>query len=401
MPEQSKDSTSPETEPKQRLQKSLTRRKFLKGVTALVGLGVAAKVIPSFLQSQETSLEDRENSLPITQSESLSEDALTDEELTEAHIRIVQSPSVKLHLRKGVFEFPLFQDARDGKITELTIVLVDTPILSWNAGEEMPPDVRGIWQRDRINPAEHPEEYWEKEVKFRGDLLENEYKMLEFWNKQMQEFARDEEDRKRYEDYITNSQKRIEEGERELSIFQDRPRAIAWEADNKGPEATFIRPDRLLEPPEDMQRLYPNWVQRRESLQSDPAFKNKAFIIMAVGQKLRPQPSQSFPHPEQFKEWPWIPDFREQGKEKDHLHRFSDPFTAGTTLRHEVFHYQGVDKESVGEYDTDTRMFESIEQAWDKYQNTGDSSGYPFVFVTPEGITITRKSPTTSEKQLV
>lgn len=55
--------------------------------------------------------------------------------------------------------------------------------------------------------------------------------------------------------------------------------------------------------------------------------------------------------------------------------------------------------EKTSEYEADTLMFNSIVDAWDKYQKTGDSSGYPFVFVTPEGIIITKKSPTPQDGQ--
>lgn len=41
---------------------------------------------------------------------------------------------------------------------------------------------------------------------------------------------------------------------------------------------------------------------------------------MAVGQKLRPHPSQSYPRPEQFKEWPWVSEYREKGEVKN-LHK--------------------------------------------------------------------------------
>lgn len=42
------------------------------------------------------------------------------------------------------------------------------------------------------------------------------------------------------------------------------------------------------------------------------------------------------------------------------------------------------------ERDTDHIALETILKAWKKYQETGDTIGYPFVFVTKEGITITK-----------
>jgi len=270
-------------------------------------------------------------------------------------------------------------------------VLVDSPVLSWNAGKKMSSEVREVWHKYRLHPSEYTEEYWERQEEFKSGIIQIEEEQIEFWKEQIEKFAKDhEEQRKRYEQYIADSQKRIEEYEQGLLMLKDRPLAIAEEAEKRGPEAIFIRPDQLPRLTEEDQKKYPEFMQRVKSLQNDPAFKNKAFILMAVGQKLMPHPSQSYPQPEQFEEWPWLPFLREQGKEKD-SHRWSDPFTAGTTLRHEVFHYQGVDKESVEEYETDTKMFESIEKAWEKYQETGDTSGYPFIFETEEGMTFTKK----------
>lgn len=91
MAENAKESGSTASNHKETVHNS-SRRKFLKGIAALTGLGIAAKIIPSFLQPQEAVQEDQENFLPDHQPENLPEDILTDEELTEAHIRIVQSP---------------------------------------------------------------------------------------------------------------------------------------------------------------------------------------------------------------------------------------------------------------------------------------------------------------------
>jgi len=122
-----------------------------------------------------------------------------------------------------------------------------------------------------------------------------------------------------------------------------------------------------------------------EFLKNHPEFTNKIFIYLAVGGKSQPNPKDSYPDPQWF---------------QDHKvllspYRFQTSFSGnlrGFVLRHEIYHYgnESFDLSYIlTERKADTLAFESIAQAWKKYKETGDSSGYSFVFVNKEGIMIT------------
>lgn len=66
---------------------------------------------------------------------------------------------------------------------------------------------------------------------------------------------------------------------------------------------------------------------------------------------------------------------------------------AGSTLRHEAYHYNNKvgSTDDRNEYMADKGMFESIESAWEEFQRTGNTEGYPFIFETSEGMTFTKK----------
>lgn len=59
--------------------------------------------------------------------------------------------------------------------------------------------------------------------------------------------------------------------------------------------------------------------------------------------------------------------------------------TAGFALRHEFAH------EVSSHPKTDYIALDGIKEAWEKFQKTGDDSGYYFVFETPKGIVVTEK----------
>lgn len=131
----------------------ILRRAALGRISKMVGasVGLAIGLNPDRTASAKIALP----------KERIFDDLLSDELLQAAHIRIIQAPGVKLRLRKGIFEFPVFQDAREGKLKELVVVLVDHPSLSWNASNKMPEDAKLAFQAHSLNPREAPEEYWQ------------------------------------------------------------------------------------------------------------------------------------------------------------------------------------------------------------------------------------------------
>lgn len=372
----------------QALGKQTTRRNFLRG-TGKVAKGAALGLL---IGGVGLSLSrDTTDNVPNLPPKDKFPDLLTDEQLQAAHICIYQTPNVKLFLRPGVFDLPLFRDTKEGKVGETVIVLVDSPSLSWNTSEKMPPEAKLVFQASTEHPKEYPEEYWQSRVKQEEDDLERWTGYKQNAQERLERLLSGEEEVKKELRAVNYW---IEEAEKELAILRDRPRAIVREAEI-GPEGTIVR----LSP--DYNQQFPEHAEKREKLiQKNPELENKIFIFLAVGGRQKPHPSYSYPQPEQFKEWPWIPQLREKGKEEPY-HRWQVPFTAGTALRHEIHHYQGIGEEMASEYPTDTKVLESITSAWEKYKTAGDSSGYPFVFVTKEGITVTKQPPKTTSSETV
>lgn len=320
---------------------------------------------------------------------------LTEEELEKAHIRIVQTPEVTLKLGKGIFDFPIFKDALEGKLKEVVVVLVDDPRISWKSSTGMPGDARFVWQAVSVHPAEHSDQYWK-------DRQESVEEIIKFWELKVEKYQKrvaEENDPKQkllYEGYIFDFKQNIQHNKESL-FFLSGGKEFAIKAEEEfgvgGPGADvygqIVRLDSDRDYPnnpgvqKDFQN-YPATKERFESLKKDhPELNGKVFIYIAVGGKRKPKPVQSYPKPEQFEEID-LPIIKERG-----YYRYTqEGKTLGTTLRHELSHYE-TDGASVNEYEADTRMFHSIEGASQR-EKKGDKSGYPFHFFTAEGETITK-----------
>ncbi len=109
---------------------------------------------------------------------------------------------------------------------------------------------------------------------------------------------------------------------------------------------------------------------------------NKAYIYLCVGGDSEPNPTQSYPGPEQFSIF----------TNKDSYTVFAKDNLPGFILRHEAGHYEKQDPDKSENENLANRVaYERLIEAWKKYQQAGDISGYPFVFVSPRGVTITEK----------
>ncbi|MBI2039737.1 hypothetical protein HYT18_01565 [Candidatus Microgenomates bacterium] len=421
----------------------LSRRTFLKGTVVTIG-GVGAVLVEVNLGWIRSLLD--KLPVPDVPPREKFNDLLEPEQLRINGIRIYQTSRVKLYLREGIFDFPLFKDAKEGKIVGVNIVLVDHTSLSWNASEKLSEEARLVWQAFSVHPQEEPEDYWRSKIKQAEDDVKSAQERIQSWQERMSKFTTGEyqkeveesiadyqrwiqeitspqlrgeyeeslryweeklrkikngELKKEYEENIASNQSLADEGNKELAILRDQPRAIAHEAENGGPQGSFTRLDRYQKMKEEYKGKYPQLEQRHKELFVNyPELHNQVFIYIVVGGEFKPHPQQSYLEPGWFQEYPWIPQLRDVGREKAY-HRYSEPFTAGTTLRHEAFHYESEgEKSAADEYDADTRVFESVVSAWEKYQQTGDTSSYPFVFVTREGITVTKKLVTSSMQGL-
>ncbi len=97
-----------------------------------------------------------------------------------------------------------------------------------------------------------------------------------------------------------------------------------------------------------------------------------------------PNPIYSFPSPDDF--------IFQSEAEKYPIEPSSK--TAGSTMRHELEHAEGIGNE----YDPDKNTYQDIADAWYLYQN-GDDGAYYITFHTPEGWTVTRKKKEKTPKE--
>lgn len=323
-----------------------SRRRLLKRMAAAGSL-VAAGVGLSLLFPQESSPEASDNSMPtLPHPEALPEDTLTEEELVNAHIRIIPTDDVKLHLRKGIFEFSLFRDAVEGKLDEAVIVLADN--LSWNATRKLPEDVRLVWDITH----ESPKEKYETKLKLYKQILESDSKAFT-----------------------------LEEIASELDIMTKNPSEwLRLESENVYSSGHFVRGRDIAD-----NFSLQGWRDKNFFAQH-PEFKKRVYIFLAVGEPLAPHPKQSYLNPEQIEEYATNKAPVRRG------YRFGYPRPAGFGLRHEIEHYEDDPYlgKTLSEYQVDTLAYDSFVRAWEEYQKTGDTSGYPFIFETKEGLIFTK-----------
>lgn len=316
-------------------------------------------------------------------------DLLTEEELKRAHIKIYPTPHVQLHLRRGVLELPLFKDASQGKLDEVVIALVNHDTVSWEATESLPPDAKLLWRNFNKDPIEEWREREFKNLKARQLQLEEElrgYKQV------------DEESELRFKETL----KRYfpeEMGRRQLEDFYEARRKYGAKREELEKLLNMIKNLKEIEPPEEIKeeardsfaigliidgRL--DFKKDPKFFQRHPEFTNKVFIYLAVGGKLKPKPQQSYPDPEWLKSHAELWEGRVVGVGDSSL---------GYALRHEIGHFESSGRGDKRGYKTepeaDAFAMNSLVEAWRKFQSSGDTSGYSFVFVTAEGLTFTKK----------
>lgn len=316
------------------------RRRFIKKGLAVLGgvlLGGA------YLNTRKA---------PEVEIKELPADILTDEELTDAHIQVYASLDTQLLIRKSALELPLFKDAAEGKLNQVVIALADN--LSWNATRKLPEDARLVW--DSI--TESPEENYQSMLKWYKDKSASNEESEESKRKAQTEIDR----------MLSNPSEWIE-GHKAISF--------AW--------GYHLRTNTISG--------Y-SWItgdKAKNFLKEHPELDNRIYIFLGVGGRLAPNPNQSFLNPEQVKKSA----SSQQAFVRGDSYRFESP-SSGFALRHEIGHYPGN-----SEYQADAFALESIEEAWKKYKEGKDDSGYSFVFINPKGTTITQNTPANENPELI
>lgn len=399
--------------------RKFSRRDFLRITGAAAAAAVGKHFIDPYLSPPPI---DSSKSLPPKppwkKPEGTPEDVLGPDELKNANVMINQGKETQLYLRRGVLNLPVFKDAADKKIGGLVITLVDRENLSWNAMSQIPSDARDVWQALNSAPSEYSTSYWTDLQTYYQKRLLSDQDSLKFWQTRLEQVKEGGEEEKRYKDdidlykdvktympnpeywqkqiddmnrrlvelpkkekevreLIASSQKTLKKSEKLAEVLQDRQTAINYFAEYDGPQGTFINgrnnADRLKF------RLKPENI-------------DKVYIYVAVGGDIKPDPSQSYPSPDQFTII--------NNPDKTGYDVFSDKIKAGFIMRHEKFHYSSPGGKSHNEHEADHGALQSIATAWDRYKNTGNNQDYVFVFVNDKGITITRENNRSTQNSI-
>ncbi|MCR4324242.1 MAG: hypothetical protein NUV69_00965 [Candidatus Curtissbacteria bacterium] len=304
------------------------------------------------------------------------QDVLTPEQLEEAHIRIIDTPGTELYLRDDALDqFRLFQEAKEGKIGEVVIVLVDSDSVSANAIQKLPQEARDIWLATNDLPGEDREYLRELHSDFIEKIEESRL-----------EYTGNPQDQAKRELALENMReygKSLEFVQDILSKLPLRSREELLkekEFSNVGGKYTPA----MLSNYKVEGRLATPREKRAEKLFAEhPEYADKIYLFLAVGGVMEPHPYQSFTPP------PWFSDnpFEFNGQE----YRFRDR-PLSFQFRHELFH-----RESDDEYQTDTAAFENMKKAYVDLKFKGNDRGYPFIFKNRNGVTIIMNLKDTAE----
>lgn len=379
----------------------MSRRRLL-GLGVKTGLGVA--IAGPVLFGKRSSIENTSLNISVVP-EAIRDDILTAEELEKAHIKIYPTPDVKLYLRRSALEIPIFKDAKDGKINGVVISLVDHDRISWNAIDRLPPDPKSVLQKLRRekNPKNWPESYWQDLKKRTQSALNSHQQSKKIFTEDLAMVISGEREKKvrdnviLYRKLVAQDGTDVKELTKSLKYLESELEDIFNGTRVTQLQQSIAREERLIKEADNARVILHGPRNRAieyfaEYGVSEPnglmvmplaEYGNKAYIYLAVKGESMPHPSQSFPSPDQFKVYPKMNGYDEV------LHK--ETMTPGFILGHEAAHYEADEwSERERESAANRLAYELLMRAWRQYQETGSTSGYPFVFMTKEGVTITK-----------
>jgi len=407
------------------LDRKTSRRGFLSG---LVKGGLGAGAIGAGISAQKD-FSGEQMLLP--------QDILSPEELSASNIRINNTSETELYLRKEVFDFDLFKDAKEGKLDEVVITLVDDDSLSWNALGKIDDEfVRTLAMATEEDPIEYVEKNYDdirkdgqrdfesrqslyakglEELRLlnEGELaprLEQEIKdmedavlpnikipqakkfidsMLESKRERLQRIA-DGTEREILVKRIENDLALIQQAQELLDSTQDIDAAKEYFSNQSHTYGRIVRAKGGIDF-SDRERFTQRQADMGAKLDSlDPEWHNKVFVLVSVGGRMTPKPEDSYPEPDWYELRP--PSFNPD----DYLVDMLNSRAAGLhVMRHEVMHYD--DGKLVDEGITDRRALDSMGEAALRLKENKDTSGYSFVYKNKHGITYAKKPKSTEE----
>ena len=338
-----------------------------------------AMVIPfPFIQNEKIK-EKKIESEKETIAEEKIEGCLTRKELSECGIRIFQTDQVKLGIRKSAFrKGEIFERFQAGEKERLDIVLlpggaVVKDFLIGHDFDEIRPRFRGA----------HSINFWDKNRKASPNYSERLEKIEKEIQTLKQELDRNKRENKGQE--VKNLEERIMNEllskyiltQYSLDLPEQIPAGVYLQ------KTVFNNPVILVAVGEEEFNVESAviWVD------SSGKFQIQIGPSHVISENRIPQIKDSHPNPSAFEKLK--PGTTRQGY-------LIGGVTAGVTLRHEASHYVLIDKNSgkesnYSEKDTDLLVMKSITKAFEKWKKSKktDSSGYHFVFKTPQGLVYT------------
>jgi len=337
----------------------------------------------------------------------LPEDVLSDEELREKGVTIIQSDHVSLHIRKSAFEKdgPLAR-FNDGFMKTMTIALIDGSTVSRDFMQDPKYDkVRSLapesdttkssieeYKKDQIKSAQEKINSLQQEINQQRDLTNPDQNTIEnlsnnFLHLKARLFALEKNllsTEQIKNEKILSSNGRITRGKYTTG---------GWEG--SGIEGYYNPATGKFETR--MYKFYPNVTifLPVEDVPETPRlvvyFSNDGSIKTLVTNPLKDwenlgiKPNQSYPDPSDFEIDP--------AASPDNPESYPyGAYTQGFSLRHEVAHdiliaqrREENQEPNHSEYDTDMVAMEGIRKAWEKWQLNRDNSGYHFIFRLPDG----------------
>lgn len=332
------------------------------------------------------------------QTKDLPEDILSEKQLKEKGVTIIQPPrnQTKLHIRKGAFEDGPLADLNNQK-RKLNIVLIDGPFIAHR-----------FLQEERYDKFRHfiPPENINNLVKIEKASLRDS---IDYYRKQLNKFRLspgngakasfaelDLVDAKS-KLMIFESGKLTNEQIAKLVPPRNAPVGQYFEPYSKGPVNVPIITGSVLSELEkdnskdNNDKIVPTdeanvflCVGEPDTLQqvtlfftSDGNYEMRVEPFYPLPYS-RPTPSQTHPNPETFRINP--------NASKENSYLYSSNISTGFALRHELAHDKLINQQwNRSEYDTDIAAMETIRKAWEKWVKSGygDNSGYYFVFSLP------------------
>ncbi|OGD87195.1 hypothetical protein A2870_03540 [Candidatus Curtissbacteria bacterium RIFCSPHIGHO2_01_FULL_41_11] len=300
--------------------------------------------------------------------ESLPDDVLSEAELAQKGIKIIQSDNTELYIRKQAFEKGNLLEDFTGGGRKLTIVLVNGSVISPNLLKDT--KYEGI--RDTLHRREVDIESFKAYlIGLNLDVVDLE---REYLKKVKSGGSRDEYDDQIHHDVISSLKAEIFEYE---NLWTDDRILVELVAQNTGEAAGYYirrtNKDEVIfvavgENAPDPKRIRLYFDQEGKFQIAD----GKSYT---AGRGFTPTLGQNFPSPEEFR--------RNMDASRDKKRSY--PYGAqkiGQVLRHELAH-----RKTLNEYDADMTAMDTISQAWATWKDSGykDDGGYYFVFRLPEG----------------